>query len=173
MNRFKKYLHVASWVPLLLLRLGIVLLGLVAVPIALSCKQWPRVLWVWGNAEEEVPVWWLKKSKGHWFTKMFPNFYWYAIRNPSNNLRYLFKDREAQIETNWHYDEPMEARNMRNHNVAMAYRWAWSGPFAGFRQVWIKSETEYGEMWFGWKVGSNVPGLGFTSQLRLSATIGN
>ena len=182
MNRAKKALHILSWVPVGLFKLALVLLGLLVVPFVIGIgaankELWPDIFWLWGNKQEDPPQWWLNKAK--WL----PTFRWYAIRNPANNMRYIFDDREANVEGNWITD-PMEAKQLIEAGQQMAYRWSYNGPFAGYRRVWITARKflifghgeevnyQYSEIWFGWKVGSKVPGLGFTSQVRLKREIG-
>ena len=162
MNRLQKTLHVASWLPLLALMAVLALLGLVLVPIGLQFNKWPRVLWLWGN--DEYPR---SPLPG------ISDFVWLAIRNPVNNHRFIFKDYTSiGIETNWSIVQPMEAKWLLRAGFTSAWRWKWRGPFAGYRRVWIDSPTKYSEFWIGWKVGSEVPGLGFTLQLRLKRPIG-
>jgi hypothetical protein len=174
----KKILHILSWIPLLAIKIGLVLLGLMTIPIALrfgeDSKSWPKIFWIWGNDEEECPDWWIDiKSTTHWWISIWPCWWWYAIRNPVNNFRYVFKDREVkEMETNWDPDIPMEAGNMMQEGQQMAYKWSFSGPFAGYRKVWLNGLDRYSEIWFGWKIGSDVPGLGFTSQIRLNRKTG-
>ena len=173
MNPIVKLLHILSWVVLGLIKLALALLGLFVVPIALKFKHWPKILWLWHNAEGSAPAWFYRKAldaSGPMF--WWPDWWWYAIRNPVNNARFIFKDREASIETNWPIAAPMEAQQMIAIGQGMAYRWAWSGPFAGYRCVWLNGQDKYSEIWFGWKVGSTVPGMGFTMQWRRKAQVG-
>ncbi len=201
MNNFKKALYILSWIPVAAIKIVLALLGLVVVPIALQfdldSRLWPKVFWLWGNDEHSVaPRWWMHDGKHHnWFSRKFPNWWWFAIRNPVNNTRFIFEDREVNIDTNWHVriktDEPykivfkpMEPKYLLEAGQQFAYRWSWNGPFAGYRKVWLNefvpsTDTfptarvdSYSEIWFGWKVGSDVPGMGFTMQLRLKREIG-
>ncbi len=183
MNPFLKALHILSWIPVGLIRIFLVLMGLIIVPVVIGIgaankERWPEIFWLWGNKQEDPPFWWTERAK------LLPTFRWYAIRNPVNNLRYIFKDPDIVYrESNWDRNKNMEARPMLRTRQAMAYRWMWSGPFAGYRRVWlnnysvnmatkIASADSYSEIWFGWKVGSKVPGLGFTTQVRLKRKIG-
>lgn len=181
MNITLKILYVLSWIPVAAIKITLALLGLFVIPIALSINrtstQWPKLFWIWGN-QENVPGWWQLSSMKHWYTEKFPNFWWYAVRNPVNNAQFIFDDPELYAtETNWSMTEKMEAAEMVEANQRMASIWRWSGPFAGYRRVWIVGETfddfgKYSEIWFGWKVGSTVPGMGFTMQVRLNRKIG-
>jgi len=181
-NRLQKGLHILSWIPLTLIIGVLWAIGLVAVPLALVLSegdhkdQWPDFLWIWGNDEEQCPDWWYAVAKNKsWFIKTFPAFWWYAMRNVVNNHRFLLDDRDPEVETNWRREwasQPMEASEMRDAGQTMTYKWSWSGPFAGYRRVWLKSSGLYSEFWVGWKVGSGVPGLGFTIQPRFNRVIG-
>ena len=187
MNSLKKTLHILSWILIAIIKIVLALLGLVIVPIALLFENWPKLFWLWDN-QEGIPQWWTNNAQNKWYTRYCHRWWWYAIRNPVNNSQFIFKDREAHIHTNWLADEPtkMEAPQMIIARQDMAYAWRWSGPFAGYRRVWLgepsvtyESETEYSlhyatysEIWFGWKVGSEVPGMGFIMQVRLNREIG-
>ena len=158
------------------LPVGLIFLGLVVVPIAIATrgpqsKDWPFLFWLWGNDEEGCPEWWfrLAEKKGGIRAK-FPAFWWYAIRNNVNNSRYIFEDREAKVE-GW-TGESMEAKDLIAAGVSKASRWTYNGFFAGYRRVWLNGDNKYSEFWIGWKVGSKVPGMGFTMQLRRKREIG-
>ena len=173
MNPIVKALHILSWIPIAIVYIFLIFLGLFMVPIALRLEAWPKILWLWGNDEEGCPPWWMDRaSLNHWYTDRWPYWWWYAIRNPLNNSRFIFKDRKPTIESNWSIIEPMEAQPMINVGQDMAYRWAWSGPFAGYRRVWLNGQDKYSEIWFGWKIGSTVPGMGFTMQWRHKVLVG-
>lgn len=184
MNWYLKVLYILSWIPISLIKISLAVLGLLAVPLALhACAYkhnmphrdvWPDILWIWGNQEEGPPRWWQIDASGskNPLVRWFPNFWWYAIRNPVNNMRYIFDDREGNLKTNWYEDIPMEAHQMLAVGQQMAFQWVWNGPFAGYRRVWLNGQDRYSEIWFGWKVGSGVPGLGFTTQVRLKRKIG-
>lgn len=162
---------------------GLIPLGFIAVPLALHIcsyephkdrrEVWPDLLWLWGNDQEGPPDWW---DNGE---RKFAAFQWYATRNPVNNFRYLFKDPvSVNVATNWFHGGssgvvvPMEAAFLREAGQAVAWRWLWAGPYAGYRRVWLNGQDRYSEIWFGWKLGSTVPGLGFTGQVRPKRKIG-
>lgn len=176
MKTYLKVLYILSWIPVAVIKLILVILGLITVPLAIQFsggkhEDWPDIFWIWGN-EKGVPEWWLMLSQSeNIVARTFPNWWWYAIRNPVNNARFIFKDRPPNISGNW-VPISMEVRDMLTTGRGMAYRWSYNGPFAGFRRVWINSSDKYSEVWFGWKLGSTVPGLGFTMQVRLRRKIG-
>lgn len=189
---FKMILGILCWIPFVIAKLILAIAGLIAVPLALGTRylslevldketvrnHWPDIFWLWGNDEHGCPDWWFRKAKeGHWFMKTFPEFWWYAVRNPVNNLRFLFDDVDASelsdIVTNWHPYMMMEPNNLIKEEVSMAYylvRYKWK---VGFRIVWLGNPDKYSEIWFGWKIASGVPGLGFTTQIRLNRNIGS
>jgi len=176
MNKLKKLLYILSWIPVAIFHIATMLMGLIIVPIAIHLsegkkEQWPDIFWLWGNDEEFIPKWWLIRAKEqNWLIKRFPRFWWFAIRNPVNNFRYIFKDRKAKIE-GW-APQNMEAIDIVAWKVDEAHRWAYNGPFAGYCKIWLNNNGTYSEFWIGWKVGSTIPGMGFTMQLRLNRKIG-
>jgi len=199
LSRARKAMYILSWIPLVLLHtfpllmvwpfadiaawqaflpVGLIFLGVITVPIALLFDDWPKLLWLWGNDEEGCPAWWGEQAlaKGG-FIKRFPRWWWYVVRNPVNNLRYVFDDREANYSGNWATQE-MEAHSLLGASILSAYRWAFNGAFAGYRSVWINPELNkagnitYSEFWIGWKPGSTVPGMGFTMQYRRNRELG-
>jgi hypothetical protein len=162
MRTSRKIAYVVSWLPVIVIKLSLALIGLILVPVGLALRRWPRVLWLWGNREHPVSP-----------LAGVSNYRWLAIRNPVNNSRFIFKDREPTILGNWSDARgPMEAAQIIEAGYGVAWRWSYSGPFAGYRRVWINSSGKYSEFWIGWKVGSAVPGMGFTLQLRLKREIG-
>jgi len=174
MNSLLKLFYILTWLVLVPLHLVLILMGLVIVPFSLAMMKWPPVFWLWYNDEEGCPAWWIHTSvNSNFIAKTFPRFWWFAIRNPINNFRYIFKDRKAtKMESNWSLIEPMEAPQLIKKDQKTAYRWLANGIFAGYRRVWLHSTTKYSEFWIGWKINSKVPGMGFTLQLRLYRDVG-
>jgi hypothetical protein len=188
-----KFLHILSWIPIAIIKLILAIIGaLFAVPLALVetrfidlpvdantyfTKKW----WLWDNKEEGLPEWWLRKAsnasgeKWHekaiaWMIRTFPRWWWFAVRNPVNGFRWIFKEpEEVTVEG---YGGQMEAMYLVRDNLVVAKRWTFGGPFAGYRKVWLTDPGKYSEIWFGWKVGSNIPGMGFTMQWRRNRKIG-
>jgi len=179
MNPLLKFLHILSWIPVAIIKITLALLGLFVIPIALlfdkESTNWPKLFWLWGN-QENVPTWWFNYVLNAPFYKaVFYRWWWYAIRNPVNNAQFIFDDPgEVNVKTNWSIAKGMEAPQMIKADQRMAYMWRWSGPFASYRRVWLNGfqMDSYSEIWFGWKVGSTVPGMGFTMQVRLNRKIG-
>jgi hypothetical protein len=200
MNPLVKLLHIVQWIavfflfffPLFLVKLvllvhpffdmswlqaflpvGLVFLGaFLVVPLALLFKADMKKLPIWGNREEGYPDWFDRYVQAYWYKKIFPRWWWFCIRNSTNNFRYLFDDTKPFKTIGWQ-DDVMEAHTLIAAGVKSASRWRYRGLLAGYRKVWLNDDGEtYGELWVGWKVGSKVPGLGFTTQLRRKATIG-
>jgi hypothetical protein len=183
-----KYLPCLLWVPFMVLKAVLILAGLIIVPIALLTQRmglhqdgadhehWPDLFWLWGNDEEQCPDWWLDRAANGKENKVagwFPRFWWYAIKNPANNMRFLFKDVEGfQEDSNWPSNWTMEAPVMLRNGQAMAYRYRWSGWKSGYRRVWLHGDEKYTELYVGWKLGNAVPGLGITMQYRRKRKIG-
>ncbi len=172
MNNLEKFLHITSWILIaFLLILPLWLAGLILVPYAISRDEWPWWLRWYDNDEEDVPDWWFARAKEKGgFIARFPNFWWYHVRNPLNNTRYLFEDREAEFFGSWPHKE-MEPHMLDvagNNGNPKFVRWAKGGMFAGRRTVELIGNGEYKETWYGWKVGSDIEGMGFTFQNRTS-----
>jgi hypothetical protein len=190
-HKLLKLFYVISWLPALLAKLILAILGIIAVPLALpfgSQERWeekkhyfPKLFFIWDNKEEGYPAWWPKyiarqepDSTGRkivqFLREKMPRFWWFAVRNPVNGFRYIFKDREAKFE-GWQSKE-MEAHNLIEAGVTHASRWAYSGVFAGYRSIKLNGDGTYNEFWIGWKVGSDVEGMGLTLQNRKDVKIG-
>jgi len=199
MNPITKLFHIVQWVvvfllmffPLVLvwlanfvwpiadltwwqviLPVGVVPLGMVIVPFALLFGANMMTFPIYGNREEGYPEWFDDYVQKYWYKKIFPRWWWFCIRNAANNLRFLFDDSKPFKTVGWQ-EEVMEAGTLISAGVKSASRWRYRGLMAGYRRIWLNKDGEtYGELWVGWKVGSRVPGLGFTTQLRLKAKIG-
>jgi hypothetical protein len=141
-----------NWTVFAAVKLTLVVIGLVAVKMALrhglDSDFWPSRYWLWGNEEEGYPAW----------SPVSP-YKWYAIRNPVNNLRLLFH--EPRFLT------VLGTPNM-DTTPGLQWRYAYGGWKDSFRVTWGKVRPFKGkkEFYIGWKIGSNVPGVGFTLQLR-------
>jgi hypothetical protein len=184
-----KYLPCLLWPVFVVIKLVGVVLGLAVVPLALATRNitvekgdhsghWPDMFWLWGNDEEGCPEWWFTRAangKAGKVAQWFPQFWWYAIRNPVNNMRYLFDDvslSDCYYKSNWQWDKPMEAQQIREAGMGSAFYYIQHSWMSGFRKVWLNSDGRYSEFWIGWKLASGVPGLGFAMQLRLKRKVG-
>jgi len=196
MNKLLKILYIMSWIPIAFIKLIIVIMGLVLTPFFLINRtqehfnldgRYFAKLWKpWDNLEEGCPKWWRDKcALQSWkdadgiankfvafMRKTFPRWWWFAIRNPANGTRFIFKDR---ITFKMESDVPngeIEPHQLIGKGLTSGYKWRYDGPFAGYKEVSINADGTYNEKWFGWKIGSEVPGLGFTVQYRKNGDIG-
>jgi len=152
-----------QWLLFIVLKLVAVLIGLFAVIVAIKVygyqsRLWPKWLWLWGNDEEELPLWWMNKAKDeNWFIRRYAAWWWYAVRNPVNNHRFLF-------------EEPQEYTQYGDKEVDITPGWRYrhAGWMDSFRVTWGKLKVGKGlhEFYIGWKIGSSTPGVGFTFQWR-------
>jgi len=125
------------------------ILGLIVVPLALWFKMDMKTLPIWGNSD----------GIESWYTGS--KFWWYAIRNPANNVRLLVK-RPDQYTTLGETD--LESRD------GLQWTYRYSGWLDCFRVTWGKQRPHKGkrEFYIGWKLGNDsVEGIAFTVQLRL------
>lgn len=195
----------------------VVVVGPFAVAVALlfgrDSRNWPGIFWLWGNDEEGCPDWWLayaerrdtrlrtagfaERTSARIAAKI-PVWWWYAVRNPVNNMRYIFKDVEkfnvrmtvlsgtgADV-TDQHFNPAfkgreevaktwpfIEAGHLVKWGAEKSIEWRWSGWKDGFRYVALTKPGLYSEYVIGFKLGWGVPGLGFTLQRRKDRKIGN
>ena len=171
----KEYLLALLWLPFIIVK-GILAIigGLFIVPVGLifcegNYKDWADIFWLWGNDEDGLGP---ESFKPKW-PRYLARWWWLSVRNPVNNSRYLFKDTEDYKEkTNWPHGDPMEAQQMKQHGRHSVYRWRRKSWKVGYRKVWLTSPYKYSEIWIGWKLGSSVPGLGFSLQFRRKRDIG-
>jgi len=96
-------------------------------------------------------------------------FAYMALRNPVNNHRFIFDDVIFWKTTGDPAAFDTEGYHLAKQGIHSASGWRCSGWIAGYRYIWLnKGPNKYSEFYIGWKVGSKVPGLGFTFQLRLN-----
>jgi len=181
-NKFRGALYIASWIPVGIVNIVLWILG---VPIVAwyardAMDTWPRWTWIWQNdgdasdpklgaSGHDVPWWYYKKygPEGEGWSPWRLRFAYMAIRNPVNNHRFLFED-----VTSWRVSGDARAFDTEGSDLVRlgihsAAGWRYTGWIAGFKRTWLNSSSKYSEFYIGWKVGSGVPGLGFTFQLRL------
>jgi hypothetical protein len=172
MNPIVKLLHIIQWIAVIVLMIPLMILGgVLIIPFALLFNADMKNFPLYGNREEGYPEWFDRYVQDFWFKKIFPRWWWFTVRNPLNNMRFLVSD-EGEFGTDGWSGKSMEAHDLLEAGVGVATRWNYRGAFAGYRRVWINSSSTYSEIWIGWKVGSVVPGLGFATQLRLKRKIG-
>jgi len=159
----------AAFIPL---KAVLVLLGLAAVPVALwqydKTGGWPTTLDLWHNDEDPVwglPFWYTERyAPYHWAAKRFPRFWWFAVRNPANNMRRWFRQRSFK-ESGW--DGYMDPRVARAAGKRAIFRYRWNGLLADMWVIVILSDTRHFRARLGWKLGQWDLGeyAGFAMQL--------
>jgi hypothetical protein len=155
-------------------RLLMGLLGLVAVPLALWWYDrfgvWPRLFRTWHNFEDPVwdlPFWYTERyAPAHWAAKRLPRFWWFAIRNPANNMRLWFREPKSYRERGW--SGPMEPRAARRAGTRLIWRYRWSGLLAEFWCIYTWNQDRHFRFRLGWKLGQpdeELDVLGYAIQL--------
>jgi len=195
MNIFKKLLYILSWIPLGILNFALLLVGIpiVALFAGLDQTEWPRWTWLWQNEEDAGEPWWyikrfpdgspwLRIRLGENMGGFDPNYLivfarhnkwvrqwkYSAFRNPVNNHRFLITEPTEYNSVGHPGAFEAEPQTLLLGKRRSCSGWRWSGFFAGYKRTWLKGPGKYSEIYFGWKVGSEVPGLGFTVQLRFN-----
>ena len=96
-------------------------------------------------------------------------FMYMALRNPVNNHRFIFDDVIFWKTSGDPEAFDTEGYHLARQGILVASGWRYTGWLAGYRYIWLnKGPNKYSEFYIGCKVGSKVPGLGFTFQLRLN-----
>lgn len=95
-------------------------------------------------------------------------FKYMALRNPVNNHRFIFDDVESFNTLGDPEAFDTESADLERRGLRSASGWRYAGFFAGYRRIWLTGRGKYSEFYIGWKVGSRVPGFGFTLQIRLN-----
>ena len=152
------YLKPLLYIPYLLIDLVLILLGFIAVPLAIEFAvqdysivtrpgdtgprpiiNAPKWLWIWGNDEEGLDPKWYQELHPAWsrFKRMFA---WDEIRNSTNNIRFI----------KW-LNPPQRASDVR-WSVRGNWTFVWQGICS--RIIWHDDNrnTDSGP-WFsvGWK----------------------
>lgn len=153
---------VVQWLALLPLRVVMILLGLVVVPLALPWRRrqrctrrpftqaegsWelvtlPRWAWLWSNDRDgalgDKRGWWHKNAPlglgaDHWFSM----FWWLAIRNPANNMRFtrLFGCPVTQTRCVYWGQREVEDDPGRG---GWRFTWARGGGWSWFGFYWVR-----------------------------------
>lgn len=147
----KGLITIILWIPALAIKLLLALIGLVAVPLTKPSNP------IWGNNEHPVPPHWFMPEK----KEKLRDYVWRAIRNPVNNVRYLFEQPEPSIVSG--VMDPDDA--VRSGTVKSAARWIRSGVYSEYWYLRRKGDKFF-EFRIGWKF-SDVPGFAPTLQLGL------
>lgn len=123
--------------------------AIIFVPYASLFEKWPKWLWLFYNDDEPL--------KGSWWEKVK----WYGYRNPLANMRKLFK--EPKWVVTWGATDSMDKV------AGWQIRWRHSVFADSLRITAGKPDPNKGkqEMYFGWKIKSKTPGVGFAWSLRM------
>lgn len=142
------------------IKIALLFAGLVAVPLTFIA---PKLFWLYGNDEPGF--------RNEDFDSIWALLWDRIGRNPIGNLKYLMEkifgdpDEYKQWGVERHEkgtSDPMEAGDK------FQWRARQSGLLTSIRATWGKPDGSKGknEIYFGFKLGSNVPGIGFTTQVR-------
>jgi len=140
----KILLSIVLWIPVIVIKLVLVVLGLGIVPISSKTSGLYRA----GTGR--------------------PVTYWErAVRNPVGGFDYLLKHPDTSKTYGYVLMEPHQMAN------SFVWRFKVAGVLSSVRMVWKYSKTRYGECYLGWKIDSAPPQLDFALSLRPWATVGN
>lgn len=153
-------------------RLSFALAGLVVVPVCLlwydRTGRWPRLLETWHNRNDpawDLPEWYTERySQTHAIAKRFPRWWWFAVRNPANNMRFWFREPDSYIDEKW--EGPVTPANARL-NGGSIFRYRHSGLLAEFWYIRAMGRRHHLRFRLGWKLGQTDSGhdaLGYAVQ---------
>ena len=75
----------------------------------------------------------------------FPNFWWYVIRNPVGNIRFLFKD-EGEVQRYGNFLEPRLSNwTLRQAGLTEGHRWnvrGWAGSYESVKLITLDKEDK-------------------------------
>ena len=156
MKYLKLLVGIFLLVPVAIVKIVFVGLGLIVVPFAMS----PWTIHGWAGT---LP-------KAFLIAPNRPYTIWEAaVRNPVGGLDHLITPPAT-------YDQWGEVKEPTVTRKSFQWRIRFSGVLVSFRMLWRDSDTKYGEMYLGWKLGS-VPGtldfaLSVPPLCRWYATVG-
>ena len=132
------------WVPVIILKVLLVILGLVLVPVLMTLKK-------------DLP----KIYRG------VPATMWnQTIRNPVGGFGWLLKHPPSSKQFGLLSEPTPDGPHFQ-------WRFRLAGVTSSLRLAWRYSRTRYGELYLGWKIDSAPPEFDFALSLRPWATIGN
>lgn len=144
---FRLLYDIPSWIILALIKLGLAIIGLVAVALSLvggGVRQTPKMWRLWADVY------------GTKFAGDFKAAWWeFAIRNPVRGMK-------VKHPTEWE-----QIGDIDESKPGLQWRYRYSGLLASFRVAWGEPRQSEGkrEFYIGWKIGSTSP-CKFTAQLR-------
>jgi hypothetical protein len=120
----------------------------------------PRWAWLWGNEQDGVsgPMWFRELHRGRCYGRVA--FLWSALRNPTNNLRFVpFINPvivPGLVGAIGNSEDPnLERKRDLALNVwrrRMYWCFTWQGIFAGFWWIWTPTPSHHVEVRIGWKL---------------------
>lgn len=163
-------LSLPLWLAYTALELILSTVGLVLIPLLLAAKSvrvrpsdvWPKrtriggelkgglqvqwsgtLAWLWSNEEDGVmgPSWYAARHPT--WSGNRTAFYWSALRNPTNNLRFVPG-----------INPVIDPERIRYVNWDTRVSWTtltWQGPFAGIESVFLFRGAHW-RFWWGWKL---------------------
>lgn len=134
----KTFMGILFFVPLLVLRLVLIMLGLVAVPISMLGDGKYRTPWMWKLWANAVA------TPAAYTTSTWKKIWWWAVRNPTTGLTSLLKQPIPEV-------QPNPDRTVRGNTGGQSdYRWMQSGIFWEFWYL-RRVGDKYFEFRIGWK----------------------
>jgi hypothetical protein len=143
--------------------------------------------WLWGNEEDGVtgPHWWWNRTchgyarhNAPWWVSAWSAYRWSALRNPSNNMRFVpvinpVIDPARVRSWEWRKPYPMTIAKVPRLVEAI---YTWQGPYAGIR-CHIEFRGGLYRFWWGWKLkpedaqgvsptDMRAPRCGFATQFK-------
>lgn len=115
---------------------------------------WPGgwLTWIWGNEEDGIsgPGWWKTRTNtdlapGRSLAAMWADFRWSALRNPSNNIRFIPVVNPVI--------DPARVKYIRTLPGARTWRaeFTWQGIYSGLLVIFLFRGKSY-RLWWGWKL---------------------
>lgn len=176
------------WLLYLSIQIPILLLGYITIPAMAALKRYEirqskffnrkivawkdPLMYIWGNEEDGILNGWMYKDVGSNFNQIF---YWSAMRNPTNNLRFIpfFSLKVDQAKVKFIGSKVNDIRDY-DTNIPMWYL-CWQGYQSSFRWQFMAFKKLW-RFWIGWKVypedslypvrGHRLHGAGFGLQFK-------
>jgi len=105
--------------------------------------QWPRWAWLWSNEEDGVagPTWYAARHPKWSGSKIA--FFWSALRNPSNNMRFIPGINPVIV--------PKKIAYLEHHTETTSIVYTWQGIFSGLL-ITFPIRGRIFRFWWGWKL---------------------
>lgn len=148
------------WPVFIVIKLALILAGSVAVPLTFLA---PKLFWLYGNDEPGF--------RNEDFDSIWALLWDRWVRNPVGNLKYLLEKMVGDPNEFNQWGVPRHERGTTDPMEAgdtVKWRIRQKGLLTSARVTWGEPNNSKGknEVYFGFKLGSSVPGIGFTTQVR-------